>query len=318
MSVPRRSRLLAGGGVAAAALAAGAVIAPQAASAPRTAPPPAAPRVSKALALASTSARAAASQAGTTAAVAPAAPQAAAGKPGTRLTLTVRRGRTTLAVVGVLARVSTGEAIGKRSIGVYQRRADTGRWARVRTLHTSTRGRIEHDLRDRPLQQFTLRFSGDRRFGPAASQTIVPEPTGARALNPSLVKAVSRARAAAARAGLSLVINSGYRTWAKQQQMYDSAVRRYGSARAARRWVLPPQESTHVRGLAVDIGTPAAAAWLATRGGAFGLCRAYADEPWHFEYRPDWIVASGGRCPRPVTAPGDPDPLSPAPRLHVL
>jgi D-alanyl-D-alanine carboxypeptidase len=95
-------------------------------------------------------------------------------------------------------------------------------------------------------------------------------------------------------------------------------VRRYGSDRAARRWVLPPQESTHVRGLAVDLGTPSAAAWLAVHGAPFALCRAYADEAWHFEYRPDWVAAVGGRCPRPVATPGDPDPLSPAPRVPVL
>ena len=318
MSEPRRSRLLVGGGAAAVAITAGAVLAPQAASALRSAPPPAATSAAKASAVASTSARANGVRVRAAGAVAPVALRAAARKPGTRLSLTVRRGRTTLAVVGVLARVSTGEAIGKRVIDVYQRKADTGRWVRVRTLHTSSRGRAEYDLRDRPLQQFTLRFAGDRRFGPAASQTIVPEPTGARALNSSLVRAVSGARAAAARVGLTLVINSGFRSWAKQHQMYDAAVRRYGSVAAARRWVLPPQESTHVRGLAVDIGTPAAAAWLTTRGATFGLCRAYADEPWHFEYRPDWIAASGGRCPRPVGTPGDPDPLSPTPRVHVL
>jgi D-alanyl-D-alanine carboxypeptidase len=310
MSVPRRSQLLAGG-LAALALAAGAVLAPQAASAPRATGGPRA-------ASAAPSAQPGSPLTRMAGAVAPFVLQAGTGKPSTRLMLTVRRGRTTLAVVGVLTRVSTGERIANRSIDVFQRKADTGRWERVRTLRTSSRGRIEDDLRDRPLQQFTLRFRGDRRFGPAASQTIVPEPTGARGLNSALVRALARARSAAARAGLILVINSGFRPWVKQQQMYDAAVRRYGSDRAARRWVLPPQESTHVRGLAVDLGTPATDAWLAGHGAAFGLCRAYAQEPWHFEYRPDWIAASGGRCPRPVTTPGDPDPLSPAPRLHLL
>ena len=238
-------------------------------------------------------------------------------KPRLRLTLTVRRGRTTLAVVGVLRRLSTGELVGSRSIAVYQRTADTGRWLRMRTLRTSAGGRIEYDLRDRPRLQFTLRFAGDRRFAAAASQTIVPEPT-ASGLSPKLVTALAGARAAARRAGLTLVVNSGYRSWALQQQWYTAAVRRYGSDRLARRWVLPPGESTHVRGLAVDLGTPAAAGWLVTHGARFGLCRAYRGEPWHFEYRPDWIAAFGGRCPAPVATPGDPDPTSPAPRVPVL
>ena len=126
------------------------------------------------------------------------------------------------------------------------------------------------------------------------------------------------ARAAARRAGLTLVLNSGYRSWAKQQQMYEAAVRRYGSPRIARRWVLPPQESTHVRGLAVDLGTPAAAAWLHRARGEVDLCRAYGDEPWHFEYRPDWVAAFDGSCPPPVPLPGDPARCSPRPRVAVV
>jgi D-alanyl-D-alanine carboxypeptidase len=308
MSVPRGSRLLAGGAVAV-VLGTGAVLVPEAASgAVRAAGASVAPDPGGGAVLPVSR---------TSGAVAPSALVASTGKPGTRLALTVRRGRTTLAVVGVLTRVSTGERVTNRSIEVYQRVADTGRWRLVRTLRTSSRGRIEYDLRDRPLQ-FTLRFDGDRRFAPAASKTIVPEPTGARGLSPSLVTALARARTAAARAGFTLVVNSGFRSWAKQQQMYDAAVRRYGSDRAARRWVLPPQESTHVRGLAVDLGTPAAASWLAVHGASFGLCRAYADEAWHFEYRPDWVAAFHGRCPAPVRTPGDPDPLSPAPRLPLL
>jgi hypothetical protein len=235
----------------------------------------------------------------------------------TRLTVTARPGPT-VAVVGVLSRYSTAARIPRRFVKVYLRTADTGAWQRVATLRTSLRGRVEFDVRNRPRLQVTLRFAGDPWFGPAASPAVVPEPTGARGLSPSLVRALGTARTAAGRVGLRIVVNSGFRSWAQQQQqMYDAAVRRYGSARAARRWVLPPQESTHVRGLAVDLGTPAAAAWLDVRGARFGLCRAYGDEPWHFEYRPDWIAAFGGRCPAPVTTPGDPDPLSPAPHVPV-
>ncbi|HYJ74182.1 MAG TPA: D-alanyl-D-alanine carboxypeptidase family protein, partial [Kineosporiaceae bacterium] len=186
----------------------------------------------------------------------------------------------------------------------------------VATLRTSSSGRVTYRIADRPLLQITLRYAGDYRFTPAASVTVVPDPS-ATAMRPALVRALARARAAAKRAGLPLVVNSGFRTFAKQERMYRAALARYGSARAARAWVLPPQESTHVRGLAADIGTPATAAWLTRHGAAFGLCRAYGDEPWHFEYRPDWIRAFHGRCPAPVPLPGDPDPLSPAPRVAV-
>jgi zinc D-Ala-D-Ala carboxypeptidase len=232
----------------------------------------------------------------------------------TRLTITVTSGRI-LTVAGVLAR-RTGARVSGRWIAVYVRTADTGGWRRARVLRTSSQGRVEYRITAQPDQQFTLRFLGDRTYGAAASATLVPAPS-ARGLDPGAAKAFAAARSAARKAGYSLVLNSGYRTWAKQQRMYDAAVRTYGSAREARKWVLPPAESTHVRGLALDVGTPAAAAWLSAHGARWSLCRTYGDEPWHVEYRPDWVRAFGGRCPPTVPTPGDPDPLSPQPHVPV-
>ncbi len=252
-------------------------------------------------------------------AAAPAAPVVAAAsssrsRTATRLTITVTPGRI-LTVAGVLSR-RTGKRVPGRWVAVYVRTADTGSWHRARMLHTSSHGRIVYRIVARPDQQFTLRFLGDRRYKAAASATLVPSPS-ARGLDPRAAHALAAARSAARKAGYTLVLNSGYRTWAKQQRMYDAAVRRYGSAHAARKWVLPPAESTHVRGLALDVGTPAAAAWLTAHSARWGLCRAYGDEPWHVEYRLDWIKAYGGRCPPTVATPGDPDPLSPEPHVPV-
>ncbi len=235
----------------------------------------------------------------------------------TRLGLTIAsaaRPSDPLSLVGVMRR-RDGERVPGRWVAVYARRGDTGTWQRVARLKGSVRGVVRHSLPRTPDLQVTLRFAGDRRYRPAASVLLVPDPT-AGGLTPGTVRALASARAAARRAGLALVVNSGYRSRAKQQALYDAALRRYGSARAARQWVLPPGESTHVRGLALDIGTPATAAWLDRRGARWGLCRAYADEPWHFEYRPDW-VAVFGRCPAPVARPGDPAPLSPLPHVPV-
>jgi D-alanyl-D-alanine carboxypeptidase len=235
----------------------------------------------------------------------------------TALALTVRPGAR-LTVTAVLSRASNRVRIAGRLVEVWTRTADTGAWRRVLRVRTSSRGIAVATLADRPSLQVTLRFTGDGSFGPAASVTLVPEPTGARGLDPRLVRALGKARAAARRAGLVLVLNSGYRSWAEQLRMYQAAVRSYGSAAVARLWVLPPSESTHVRGLAVDVGTPATARWLEVHGAAWDLCRAYGDEPWHFEYRPDWVAASGGRCPAPVPVPGDPDPSSPLPHVPVV
>jgi D-alanyl-D-alanine carboxypeptidase len=300
MRDPRRHAAAVGGAV----VLVGAFGAGSAAAAPRTASLP--------QALARTSSLSTTSTSGSAASPA----LAATGYLYSRLSLTVARG-STLTVTGALTRASNGEPAKNRPVVVYARTADTGSWRAVATLRTSSHGRVTYRIKDRPLLQITLRYAGDRRFTPAASVTLVPDPS-ATAMRPALVRALGKARAAAKRAGLPLVLNSGYRSFAKQERMYRAAVARYGSARAARAWVLPPQESTHVRGLAADIGTPATAAWLNRHGATFGLCRAYGDEPWHFEYRPDWIKAFHGRCPAPVPLPGDPGPLSPRPRVAVL
>ena len=71
-------------------------------------------------------------------------------------------------------------------------------------------------------------------------------------------------------------------------------------AAEAARWVATPQTSAHVSGDAVDLGPPEAAAWLSGHGAAYGLCRIYDNEPWHFELRPG---AEAQGCP-----PTYPDP----------
>jgi zinc D-Ala-D-Ala carboxypeptidase len=120
-----------------------------------------------------------------------------------------------------------------------------------------------------------------------------PKP-GTAGLEPALSQAFTRARTAALAAGLDLVVNSGLRSVAEQQRLYDEAIARYGSPGKARRWVLPPAESSHVRGLAIDVGPPAAASWLEKYGVRYGLCRRYVNEWWHFERL---APAIGQRCP---------------------
>lgn len=112
-------------------------------------------------------------------------------------------------------------------------------------------------------------------------------------LTAEMAARVDQAIRAAAEAGFSLTVTSGWRSRDYQQGLFDEAVERHGSEEAARQWVLPPDESMHVRGLAVDVGPEDAAAWLADHGWQFGLCRRYANEPWHFEP----TTAPGGACP---------------------
>lgn len=96
-------------------------------------------------------------------------------------------------------------------------------------------------------------------------------------------------------------ITSGKRSWSEQERLWEQGIAQYGSPAAARRWVLPPSESTHVTGKAIDVGPATGANWLRANGSRYGLCRAYANEWWHFEV----LTAPGGTCPAPLTDASD-------------
>jgi LAS superfamily LD-carboxypeptidase LdcB len=119
-------------------------------------------------------------------------------------------------------------------------------------------------------------------------------PAEAGSIGPALARAMGKARIAARVEGLDLQVTSGFRSSVTQQRLYDQAIAKYGSTREARRWVLPPAESAHVKGLAVDVGPRAAAAWLEKHGVRYGLCRRYVNEWWHFERL---APAIGQLCP---------------------
>lgn len=141
---------------------------------------------------------------------------------------------------------------------------------------------------------------------PAAAQpaTDPHAPTGSDGpdgLTPALARSFARARAAAAADGVRIDLVSGHRSAADQQQLFEAAVGRYGSEDAARRWVLPPEDSAHVSGEAVDVGPRAGAQWLEEHGERFGLCRRYANEWWHFERLAGEL---GSTCPPLVADAG--------------
>jgi len=103
----------------------------------------------------------------------------------------------------------------------------------------------------------------------------------------------NRMAAAAAADGITLSPTSGYRTYDHQLRLWTSALSRYGSAAAARRWVAPPGNSNHGWGLAVDEGviynnrSPSNPVyqWLTRNAGRFGFWQRMSWEPWHWEYR---------------------------------
>ena len=125
---------------------------------------------------------------------------------------------------------------------------------------------------------------------------VAPTGTGdVTRLQPAMQRAVKRAVTAADGEGVSLIVTSGWRSSVAQQRLYDDALAKYGSSAKARRWVLPPRESKHVTGGAVDVGPPTAATWLDRNGVRYGLCRRYANEPWHFEL----LAPQNQPCPTP-------------------
>jgi LAS superfamily LD-carboxypeptidase LdcB len=150
--------------------------------------------------------------------------------------------------------------------------------------------------------------SGTTRFAPVVTDRI-PTPTTSVALSAPVpgttnmqvpaAAAFERAFADARARGLSPEIRSAWRSEQYQQVLFDRAVARYGSAIEAAKWVLAPERSAHVKGYAVDVHPQAVATWLQTHGAAYGICRTYDNEWWHFEY-----LATATCPPRQPTAAG--------------
>jgi hypothetical protein len=99
--------------------------------------------------------------------------------------------------------------------------------------------------------------------------------------------------------GQLIGLTSGHRDAAEQHRLFIREVERTGSPQAARRRVLPPGESAHVKGIAMDVRPTAGARWLEEHGGRYHLYRMYDNEWWHFEYHPE-----GGHAPSRLPHPG--------------
>lgn len=119
-------------------------------------------------------------------------------------------------------------------------------------------------------------------------------------LDSALLAALQRAASDAEADGVTIRVNSGWRSPALQERMLQDAIVQYGSEAEARRWVATPETSEHVTGDAVDLGPWAALDWLTQRGSRYGLCQIYANESWHYELRPD-AVHDG--CPEMLADP---------------
>ena len=119
-------------------------------------------------------------------------------------------------------------------------------------------------------------------------------------LDPGLRRALRQAAMDAARDGIEIVVNSGWRSREYQKQLLRDAVAKYRSEKEAVRWVATPDSSSHVSGDAVDIGPSRATAWLSKHGAQYRLCQIHRNEPWHYELRRE---ASDDGCPSKYADP---------------
>ena len=135
---------------------------------------------------------------------------------------------------------------------------------------------------------------------PDGATALDDEYPGIANLDPELLDALRDATGRAARDGIELTVNSGWRSPKYQNELLRDAMAEYGSEKEAARWVATADTSPHVAGDAVDIGSVDGTTWLAEHGAGFGLCQIYRNEPWHYELRMDAVA---GGCPRMYADP---------------
>jgi hypothetical protein len=115
-------------------------------------------------------------------------------------------------------------------------------------------------------------------------------------IDKQLMNRFKAAQAAAKKDGQALYIASGFRSLSRQKTLFAQAVKKYGTAAEASKWVAPPLVSHHPWGVAIDVNypnEPVGAGWLEINGSKFGLCRVFENEWWHFEP----VIAPGWKCP---------------------
>lgn len=92
-------------------------------------------------------------------------------------------------------------------------------------------------------------------------------------------------KAAAARAGIVLHVNSGFRSMGEQEHLYAMTPEER-EAHGIGQQVARPGYSNHQSGLALDISTSGSSAilpWLRENAHRFDFTNTVASEPWHWE-----------------------------------
>jgi len=115
-------------------------------------------------------------------------------------------------------------------------------------------------------------------------------------MRPDVAAAFDQMAAAASAAGVTLAINSAFRSDAEQAALF--------AANPNPTMVARPGQSLHRCGTELDIGPPAAYGWLAANATRFGFVQRYSWEAWHYGWaRPPAPCSDAGNT---VGAGGDP------------
>ncbi len=95
-------------------------------------------------------------------------------------------------------------------------------------------------------------------------------------MRPDVAAAFDRMAAAASHDGLTLVVNSGFRSDAEQAALF--------AAHPDPTWVAPPGHSLHRCATELDLGPESAYGWLAANASRFGFVQRYSWEAWHYGF----------------------------------
>jgi Transglycosylase SLT domain/D-alanyl-D-alanine carboxypeptidase/Putative Flp pilus-assembly TadE/G-like len=95
-------------------------------------------------------------------------------------------------------------------------------------------------------------------------------------MRPDVAAAFDKMAAAAAGAGITLIVVSGFRSDAEQAELF--------AAHPDPKWVAPPGTSLHRCATELDLGPESAYGWIDANATRFGFVQRYSWEAWHMGY----------------------------------